>query len=274
MSFFYDYFISPQITDSYTLISTITYIGLLILFCFGLVYPYFKKRGWLNFNMLASLFPYIIIGALLRVAEEPYSAIKLVSTSIDPLSIGFWFVTPGIYIIMFVGSFLLLHLCWVWGKEMALFYFKVIGYTIACTITLAYLILLTEPTNFFITLLAIIIVSLIICAIIYKIKPDWIKERLNIALITSQVFDGFATFFAIAFFGFGEKHVLSNWVILNVGVWAFPIVKILLAIIIMVLIEKSINRKNKDILNFVRIIISIIGFATGIRDLFSIGLNL
>ena len=274
MSFFYDNFIAPQISDSYTLISTITYIGFLLLFCFGVLYPYFKKRGWLNFDMLVSIFPYILIGALLRVAEEPYSAIKLVSTSIDPLSWGFWFVTPGIYIVMFLGTFLILHLCWVFGKERALFYFKAIGYTIAGTILLAYLLLLTEPSHFFITLLAIIIVSVIITFIIYKIKPEWIKEKLNIALLTSQAFDGLATYFAIAFFGFGEKHVLSNWVILNIGVWAFSIIKVLLALIIIVLIEKSINTKNRNILNFVRIIISIIGFATGIRDLFSIGLNL
>jgi uncharacterized membrane protein len=175
---------------------------------------------------------------------------------------------------MFVGSFILLHICWVSAKEKALSYFKVIGWAISGTILLAYFLLLTEPLHFLITLLGITLISGIAIFVLYKLKPEYLKERLNWAILISQIVDGMATYFAIAFFGFGEKHVLSNWVILNIGVWAFPLLKIALAIVVIVLIEKSKNNKNLALLNFVRILISIIGFGTGIRDLFSIGLNL
>jgi uncharacterized membrane protein len=171
MGFFYEQFILPQINNTYTLISTITYIGLLFLFCFGIVYPYFKKRGWFNFNTFTAILPYILIGALMRVAEEPYSAVKLVAPSIDPLSWGFWFTTPGIYIVMFVGSFILLHICWVSAKEKALSYFKVIGWAISGTILLAYFLLLTEPLHFLITLLGITLISGIAIFVLYKLKP-------------------------------------------------------------------------------------------------------
>lgn len=274
MGFFYDQFVVPQINNTYTFVSTITYITLLLIFCFGILYPYFKKRGWINFSTFASILPYILIGALLRVAEEPYSAIRLVTPSINPLSWGFWFTTPGIYILMFGGSSILLHLCWVCAKEKSLFYFRTIGWILAGTILLAYLLLLTKPLHFCVTLFAILVVSGLAIFIFYKFKPSYLKEKLNITLLTSQIFDGLATFFAIAFFGFREKHVLSSWVIQNIGIWAFPLLKITLAIIIIILIERSKTKKNLALLNFARMLISVIGFGTGIRDLFSIGLNL
>jgi len=89
MNFFSKYFIDPIINNTYTTLNTFVYVGLLLLFCFGLLYPWLKKRELINFKLFTAILPYVIVGALLRIAEEPYSAVHLIDKATSPLSLGF-----------------------------------------------------------------------------------------------------------------------------------------------------------------------------------------
>ena len=158
MNFFEKYFINPIINNTYSTINTIVYVGLLLGFYFGVLIPYLKKRVKIDFSLFLSFIPYIIIGALLRVAEEPYSAINLVEKTTSPFTLGFWFITPGIYIALFLLGFLIFHIFYKLRKNQVLIYFGCFGGLFALGLLIAYLIMLTQPLNFFITLIAIIVV--------------------------------------------------------------------------------------------------------------------
>ena len=89
---------------------------------------------------------------------------------------------------------------------------------------------------------------------------------------------------AITFFNFTEQHVVSN-IVINIHPILFVIIKLVLAILICYSlddylkdsIKKYQNKpgKNLDIKNkigFTKVVIAILGFATGLASLFKMGL--
>ncbi|MDO8625174.1 MAG: DUF63 family protein, partial [Candidatus Diapherotrites archaeon] len=58
---------------------------------------------------------------------------------------------------------------------------------------------------------------------------------------------------------------VSNFIIQNIGTWAFPLVKMILMLLILHYTEKEIQ--DPMLRNFVKAFILIIGLAPGFRDL-------
>jgi uncharacterized membrane protein len=94
--FFYNYFGKTIVEDQgYNVINTLTY-ALFALFLYFIVlrkflFAIFKK---IDFKFCLSVIIFVIWGSMLRVIEEPYSTLNLVNRSVNPLELGFWFITP------------------------------------------------------------------------------------------------------------------------------------------------------------------------------------
>ena len=128
--------------------------------------------------------------------------------------------------------------------------------------------------------------SFFICWLINRFtKYKILDDKLNLFIVTGQAIDGIASSIAIAFFGFSEQHVFSNMLI-NIHPALFASIKIILAVLIAWSLDDYLKEEKnklakthfakfeekKNLVGFVKLIIAILGFATGLASLFKMGL--
>jgi uncharacterized membrane protein len=86
----------------------------------------------------------------------------------------------------------------------------------------------------------------------------------NLGIIFAHMLDASATFFSIAFYGYAEQHVLPRFVFEAFSpVWFFAL-KLIVLIPELYLIDRYSDERN--FANFLKIVIFILGFAPGTRD--------
>jgi len=107
-------------------------------------------------------------------------------------------------------------------------------------------------------------------------KIFW-KDPVNLAIMYAHMLDASATFTALQWFSYGEKHVVPNFLIGLSGTPAvmFPLKAIVIAIVIYVLsVElKPDLERNRLMQALIWIAILVLGLAPGTRDLLRLGLG-
>ncbi len=102
-----------------------------------------------------------------------------------------------------------------------------------------------------------------------------------LAMVFGQLCDGFATMVGIDYFGYGEKHVVSNQVIvyggeLNAmlgiefgeGAWLFALLKaVLVGAISWMFVEMKVEKRQRHIRILIVLAVLIVGLAPGLRDI-------
>ena len=102
-----------------------------------------------------------------------------------------------------------------------------------------------------------------------------------LAMVFGQLCDGFATMVGIDFFGYGEKHVVSNQVIVyggeinnalgiefGEGAWLFVLIKaVLIGAITFMFIEMKVEKRQRHIRVLIVLAVLIVGLAPGLRDI-------
>ena len=270
------YFVDP-INDysGYNLVNTLVYGLILISVAFFLVYPLFNRKGIkFDFKFGLALLPYILFGISLRILED----LKILPRSANPLELPFYFVTPGIWILIGVITIIALIASMAFSRKFnkdLMKTFGLLGLIPAVPLFLFDLLFLKEIPG------AVLI--LVIVAVIYFIavklsdifadftKFDVFHNPVNRLAFIAQSLDGAATFTALQFFKCGEQHVVSNFIIQGFGPIAFLAVKIVLVYVILYFLEKEV--KDKNLKGFIAIFIMIMGFATGMRDTFTLAIG-
>jgi uncharacterized membrane protein len=80
-----------------------------------------------------------------------------------------------------------------------------------------------------------------------------------------HVFDGTVTFVSLNYFGYYEQHVLPRYLINLFGTpLSFVFLKFLVIVPVLFFIDKY--SEDKDFNNFIKLVIGILGAATGTRD--------
>jgi uncharacterized membrane protein len=81
-----------------------------------------------------------------------------------------------------------------------------------------------------------------------------------------QMLDANVTFVTLNFFSsfYKEQHVVPNFLINLFGLHSFIIAKLVAVVAILILIDKL--SKNKELNKYIKLIIGVLGAATGIRD--------
>jgi uncharacterized membrane protein len=127
------------------------------------------------------------------------------------------------------------------------------------------------------TTILIIITTYGICFLVNKYtKYKLLSDPINLMVVLGQGIDGIASAIAISFFSFTEQHVFSK-IIMDIHPALFIIIKLSLGILIVYslddyLNENPKNHKRKKLIKFIKLIIAIIGFATGLGSLLKIGI--
>jgi len=248
----------------------LAYGAILLVLAFFVIFPLLGKRG-IKFNakFMLALLPYILLGSALRVLED----MAFLPRSWNPLEVAYYFVTPGIYILIAVITIICLFASLAVSKKFNFSFhkaFAAIGLALAIPITLFELLNFQAWLGFFsvIALLLAIVAALIF--IFKKLNWEILQNNLNRLAMASQTLDGSATVVATQFFSCGEQHPLSGF-FLNLFPASFILVKIALVLVILHYVDKEI--KNPNLRGFIKIIVAVLGFATGLRDLLTLGVG-
>lgn len=271
--FLYKYF-GRTIAESsgYNPVNTLIYAIIAISLYFYVIKKFvidklFKK---IDFTFCLSIILFVIFGAMIRVMEEPYSTIDIFPKSINPLELGFYFTTPGIYFM--ITAFVIFIIL---GATIIEKYFSInktkimliLGTILSASTFIFMLTKMTFIIYFFLytLLIAIVVITVYFILSLCKIKLN----KTELLAITGQTIDGIATFCALTFYPFfQEQHFVSSFFMSSFGNWIFPVIKILLTIAIIIYLRNT-NLKEND-KNYILLFVALFGFATGTRDLFSI----
>jgi len=275
-SFIYEFFVRPVMnsgTQGYNIVNTAVYGIILMSIAFFVVFPLLHKRGIkFNYKFCLALIPYILIGTTLRVINSG-GLIEGIGKTVNPLEMGFWTFTPGVWILIFVisvigiliGRFLKENSDMQFEKGFALF-----GTVIAVPLLLFLFSSFTNWPGFLAaSLLIAIIIGLIYFVLLRIPRTRRMANAFTMLVVSGQVIDSTATGFAIHFYGFIEQHPLSD-AILNISPALFLVLKVVLVLVIIDFVEKEI--KNKNLRGFIVVFLAIMGLATGIASLLKIGL--
>ena len=267
--FFNEFFIRPIVEyQGYNLVNTLAFAAILLGVSFLVIFPVLDRKGVkFNARFMLSLLPYILFGITIRILED----VHIVERSINPLEFGFYTYTPGIWLLTAAVTIAALFASLLIAKKIrkdSYLVFAIIGAIIAAPIFIWNLLLFREWFWFFgiIALVAIIVSAVLL---IFKFaKHRLFKDKLNILALCGQALDGTTTVIATQILNCGEQHPLSG-ALLNIYAPLFIIVKIILVIAILHYVDNYI--KNENLRGFIKIVITILGFATGTRDLFTVG---
>ena len=282
MGFVEEFFVEPMTNPAvqgYNIVNTVIFIAILAIACY-LIYRGLKKKVVFDYKFFLALIPYILFGISMRVImhriESGNLIIDGIMKSADPLTAGFWFFTPGIWILTFVlvGIGLIVAQGYKKLKRKRLFLF---GCVVAGWPIIFNLIAFNNWAWFVGTIILIGLVSYCLCWLVdHFTKYKILKDPLNVMIVVGQGIDGIASSIAITFFSFSEQHVLSN-ILIDIHPALFVAVKLGIAVLIAYslddyLAEKPKNKDRKQLVGFIKVVIAVLGFATGLASLFKLGI--
>ncbi len=257
--FIYNYFIKPIITgEGYNPVNTVVYaIGFLAaMYLTKIVFN--KLKVDIDENWFNGVFAIAFVGGIIRALED------WVVRNYGILPTHFLTVTPGIYIVL---SAVVLAALW---RDREHFPETIRRLNIRLILLLSFVVLaaiLTTGIHNTIYVIIILISAGITGELVFQAM-----NRLGVAkpadrwLILGQALDGFATAIALAMVpGYFEQHVVTNALISKFGPFAYPIVKLTIAVVVVYLINTQMN-DEREWSWILRLFITIIGLGPGTRD--------
>ncbi len=263
------FFIDP-ITQygGYNMVNTIVYLAILVVAAF-VIFRLLEKKVKFDFTFALAVLPFVLFGSAARVLED----LRVFPRSANPLEAGFYTITPGIYIA--VGIFTILALLvslWLEKRFQVPFWkpFAAIGLLAAAPFFAYDLSRLQVLQGFAEVIVLAVVLSAIVWLAMKHWKPLFGKEKLNLLAICGQALDGSATFVATQFYSCGEQHVVSN-IVLQYAPWLFPVLKVLLIAAVVYLLDEEV--KNENARGYIKVVLIILGFAPGLRDLLTLAVG-
>ncbi|MBU0532673.1 DUF63 family protein [Patescibacteria group bacterium] len=268
-NFIYDYFIAPiwQKTG-YNAVNTLTYAVIAIAAIY-LIHRLLKGRVQINRGFVQSVLAFVLLGSTMRVVTDsidtgvfkPITPIHEFVLNSHLFDYGYLTVSPGIYIVtaalLFISMAILYKI-----KKMEL-----LGY-IGLALWLPYFLLLVPFMEYAIFAIPI----LVLAAVPTYFAVVYFKHKVIAAIVAGQALDGAATFFVIDYFSkisgikYFEQHVFSSFIgdVLDTY-FTFYLLKAVIAFAAAyVLVKEKMDQEDKY---YVALVLMIMGFAPGIRDI-------
>jgi len=265
------YFCNPIMqSQGYNLVNTLVFAAIALVLAFFVIFPYFKRKGVkFDFKFALAVLGFVLLGSSARLIED----LRLVARTCNPAEVGFWLVTPGIYIA--VGLFAIFSLVlavWVEKKFKIdkLKFFGVLGFLAALPFVVFDFLSYKQFYGFGLVLFFLVLFFAIVFYILKFLKIKVLNSSFNKLAFAGQLLDGTASFVAIGFFGYWEQHPVSAG-ILSISPILFPIVKVLVILAILYYTDREL--KDENLKGFVKVLVMIFGFAPGLRDWLTIGFS-
>ncbi len=257
-----DYFLAPKQTG-YDITKTLLYALILVVaiyFIYKILYEKNKDKLKkfkikIDQRLAIAVAPYVVFGGAIRVLQDA----GVVNS--------YFFMTPGIHILVFGIIFSALLASFVFQKKFSIPYYKTMF--LFGILLLPFTLLQLNFSNFYGAVL--VLLFFIPWVIIFKSPilsklSKWSKENKIVTLI--HIFDATTTAVALYFFGYYEQHVLPTAFINILGPFSFIPLKAVAIIIVLILIDRLSD--DKEFNNYLKLVIGILGAATGSRDFISL----
>ena len=262
MDFLNKYIIEPIYTDApYNFVNTILYALIAIAALFGIYKILQKLKINVDIRFFYALLPFIVLGSSIRAFVDH-----------NILGYKFWFVSPGIYLLvagLFLGVFFLSH---VLEKHTKVTFWKRVFTSGVSLNVIVWAYALAHGLRFenFKFGLAILGLAALSSAIIYVVfKKLKIRNKVSFLPFPAHMLDASATFIAVDFLGAVEKHPLPTIINNLAGTAAIMYaLKLIVLIPLVYLLNKEV--KDKNLANYFLIAVAVLGFAQGLRDLLTI----
>ena len=250
MNFFWKYFWGPVIADAlnhpidgihegYNVFNTIVY-AIIALVAIYLTYLLIKKlKIKIDKYFVYSLIAFSFVGATWRVMED---------LMLIPMPWTVLFITPLIYVVLYAIAIVPLIVF----KDS-----KIMGYVGIGILIPSLFIVLFRPLVHPIALILIPSIAIAVSLPVYFI----LKRIENLFILFGHMVDSFATYFSVSFFGYGEKHVLTSF-ILKISPISYIVIKYLVVLGVIYALKDYKNEPRIYIIS----ILAMLGLATGFRD--------
>ncbi len=248
VDFFHKYFVEPiQLGYGYNTVNTLVYALLFVFFTY-LIFKFLKKmKIGIDRTLVLAITPWIVFGILLRVLEDM------------GMLTGYLFITPNIWLLFVFVIISLLGTSKFIERKHGIPYFKIMFVT---GVILAGLVLGMLTVKNLLGL-GYVLLWFIPWVIIFSLVK-WSVGNKIVSLL--HLFDATATFVSLQYFDYFEQHVLPRVIIESTGTpFSFVVVKLIVIVGVLKILDKYSD--DKEFTNYLKIIIGILGFATGLRDL-------
>ncbi len=248
MSFFYDYFVKGWSTPTpYNIYNTIAYFILAVVVTY-FSYNYLFKRFRFSARTALDIVPFMLLGAFVRV---------LADTSLIPRN--FFTVTPGVWLIFFS----LISLSLLIDKRYKLRLTPLIPLPFILFLALIKRVENPEAIFYF---LVFYLLSLLPFVLLRK-RFSLLKDDFNLLCIAAHMFDATSSFVNVNFFGYVEIHVVGGFL---TSIFGTAAVMYLLKLVVLPILYYLDKEKDKNLVNFMKLIIFALGFGPGIRNLITV----
>ena len=238
------YFTNPT-AIGYTPEKTLILASILVVIVYVIFEVLKKLKIKIDRRLAIGIIPYVILASTLRVLQDA----KVFNT--------IWLITPGIYGTMITVILSILIVSFLIERKFSVPYFKTLFVVGLLGIAFFLPLLNFINTEGFLLVSAFYLPWVII---FYKIRWTLANKLVTLA----QMFDANATFVALQFFGYYEQHVVPSFFINIFSPVSFIFLKVVAIAVILVLIDRS--KGDREFNNFLKLMIGILGLATGTRD--------
>ncbi|MCL7412473.1 MAG: DUF63 family protein [ANME-2 cluster archaeon] len=265
--FIYQYYIDPIIYDTgYNPVNTVTWAIILGLCLFGVLKLLDKLDVKADWDFVKAIIPFILAGSTLRVFEDA----ELFSPPLQYL-----FITPPIYLLMFLITVLLLILSIVLQKAgLVKDWKKAFGAAGIVWVLVNLFILLSYENITSIKALVIIPVlgtalTALVIVVASRTGYSMFTRRVNITILLAHMLDASSTFFGVDFLGYHEKHVVPSFLIDLTGTASvmFPL-KLIIFIPVIYILDTQFDEddESKRLRDLVKLTIIVLGLAPATRN--------
>jgi uncharacterized membrane protein len=243
----------------YTTLNTIVFgiiLGLVIL----LIIRMFRWIDKDPKDLFIPLIPFIFFGS---------SARALVDNGIYPLT--YILVTPGIYLLTGISAIITLLISVLIERKIGWDYrYIIFAVGAAMCVPNIYFTQYINPVALFQVLGSWALVS----APFVLISRKWslLKNKFNLGVLLAHLFDASSTFIAVDYYGYGEQHVLPNFLtqLVDSAIVMFPL-KIAVILPALYIIDTYVE--DRTIRNMLKLAIFILGLAPGLRNFLSLSMG-
>jgi uncharacterized membrane protein len=200
-------------------------------------------------RLVIGISPYVFFGGILRVLEDAGTISS------------YWFVTPGIYFLVGFITIATLLFSVLIERKKGVPYFKILFIFGLGLVVFSLPFIELINLKGFLLILAFFLPWVVI---FYVVR--WSLENKFVSLV--HLFDGTTTFVAMNFFGYAEQHIFPTFVIGVFSPISFIFLKLVIIVPALILIDKIC--KNKEFARYLKLVIGILGGATGTRDMFGL----
>ena len=253
------YYVDPIVHDAgYNIVNTFTWAVVLGICLIGIFNVFKHLHITVNQRFTAGVVCYVLFGSSLRVLED---------ASIFTPPLQYLFITPIIYFVVFAITLaaLVLSIKIYGSRYHALFAAIGLGLT---SVTIGVLLRsegIVQPVEalLIVALTVLITASIYIGAGFAKIKL--LRDRFNIMLLGSHLFDASSTMVGIDRLGYHGKHVVENYLVDLTGTGAvmYPL-KLIVFIPLLYLIDSEFD--EIELADLLKLVVLVLGLSPACRN--------